>query len=121
MGGPAPDSVNQANKDAGEKVTVANLDVWLHELTKKVAILEENAIAKDVIIKDLNERLSKLEKGVGSGGGSTPPPLQLNHQQQDHRGRSLNLGQGLQRDLPKENKRSELDCERSAGSGGRHR
>ncbi len=40
MGGPAPDSVNQANKDAGEKVTVANLDVWLHELTKKVAILE---------------------------------------------------------------------------------
>jgi hypothetical protein len=73
MGGPAPDSVNQANKDAGEKVTVANLDVWLHELTKKVAILEENAIAKDVIIKDLNERLSKLEKGVGSGGGSTSP------------------------------------------------
>jgi hypothetical protein len=37
MGGPAPDSVNQANKDAGEKVTVANLDVWLHELTMKVA------------------------------------------------------------------------------------
>ena len=72
MGG-SPNSEDLANREAEEQVTVKNLDKWLFKLKQTVAILQESSLAKDVIIKDLTERLSKLEKGVGSGGGSTPP------------------------------------------------
>jgi hypothetical protein len=72
MGGPVPDSVNQANKAAEEKVTVVNLVAGLYKLTKVVAKQQEDLVAKDATIKDLTERLSKLEKSNSSGVGTTP-------------------------------------------------
>ena len=80
MGGPAPDSVNPANKAAEEKVTVVNLDAWLYKLTRIVAKQQEDLVAKDATIKDLTERLSKLETSNVSGVGTTSSrPLFSSH------------------------------------------
>ena len=46
----------------GQKATIANIDIWLLALQVRVDKMEREILAKDSIIADLNEKVSKLEK-----------------------------------------------------------
>jgi hypothetical protein len=64
------DSVNPTNREAGEKVTIVNLDAWLYTLTEIVAKQKEDFDKKDKFFKDLSNRKAKLEN-YGCGGGTS--------------------------------------------------
>ena len=55
----SPDSVDPGNTD--NKVTIANLDIWLHELKKRVVQLETQVLEKD---KKIIELTNKIEQQV---------------------------------------------------------
>jgi hypothetical protein len=67
----SPDSVNPANREAGEKVTIVNLDAWLYALTEIVAKQKEDLDKKDKLIKDFSDRIAKLENNGGGGTSSS--------------------------------------------------
>lgn len=55
----SPESVDPGN--TGHKVTIANLDLWLHELKKRVVQLETQVLEKD---KKIIELTNKIEQQV---------------------------------------------------------
>jgi hypothetical protein len=67
MGDP-PNSVDKART---EPATIKTLDAWLLELKLEVKKLREELTTKDNTIKQLNERLIKIERTSDDGGGGS--------------------------------------------------